>query len=276
MWYLTLALNKFFDLMLIPFQSVHPFWPLLIFSLPLGILMLIVFRYTSNQRGIKEAKDRIKAHLLEIRIFKDDLRILFSAQKNIVLWNLKYICHALRPMLFMIVPIAVILIQLEGWFGYRPLKPGESAIVSVKMTEGKEEVLSNISLEVDRGLVVETRPLRVFKEREVSWRIRANEPGEHNLVVRTSDSMFQKQVVVSDGRLVRVSPRVVAASSLGDTFVNPGEKPIADSAVVQRIEVDYPSRSIKIFGQEMHWLLVFFILSLMFGFMLKRAFRVEI
>src|SRR5919108_4002002 len=121
MGYFNLYLSRFFDLLLNPFQYLDPLWPLLIFSFVTGIIMLVIYRYTSNQKGIKETKDRIKAYLLEIRLFKDDLGILLSAQKNILRHNLTYMKHAVKPMLFMIIPVLLILIQLEGWFGRKPL-----------------------------------------------------------------------------------------------------------------------------------------------------------
>ncbi|SRR5579884_435673 len=275
MWYFNLYLSRFFELLLSPFQLLNPFWSLFVFSLITGILMLVIFRYTSNQKEIREAKEQIKAHLLEIRLFKDDLRILFSAQKSILLYNLKYMKHALRPMLFMIVPVAIILIQLDGWFGYRPLKQGESAIISVKLSDNSMGALSNISIESSKGLIVETPPLRIHSENEVDWRILVNELGEHKLIFNVLGHTFQKGVIVSNGRLVRVSPRVVA-SNLWDTLLNPGEESIVKNSLVKRIEIDYPSRSIGIFGWKIHWLVVFFVLSIVFGFAFKGLLGVEI
>jgi uncharacterized membrane protein (DUF106 family) len=275
MWYFNLYLSRFFELLLSPFQLLNPFWSLFVFSLITGILMLVIFRYTSNQKEIREAKEQIKAHLLEIRLFKDDLRILFSAQKSILLYNLKYMKHALRPMFFMIVPVAIILIQLDGWFGYRPLKQGESAIISVKLSDNSMDALSNISIESSKGLIVETPPLRIHSENEVDWRILVNELGEHKLIFNVLGHTFQKGVIVSNGRLVRVSPRVVA-SNLWDTLLNPGEESIVKNSLVKQIEIDYPSRSIGIFGWKIHWLVVFFVLSIVFGFAFKGLLGVEI
>jgi len=37
-------------------------------SLVIGLVMVVVFRYTSDQKAIHVAKDRLKAHLLALRI----------------------------------------------------------------------------------------------------------------------------------------------------------------------------------------------------------------
>ena len=275
MWTINSVLNSFFDLLITPFRGVHPLWYLFVLSLLTGILMLLIFRYTSNQKKIKETKDKIKAYLIEVRIFNEDLGILLSAQKNLLFYNAKYLIHALKPILFMIVPVSIILIQLQGWFGYRPLAVGESTILKVKVTDEGKKVLSHFAIAVDKGIVIETPPLRNPEEAEVAWRIRANEIGEHTIIIKAQDYSFQKKVVISDKRLARVSPSVVGSSPLEIIF-NPGEKPIKENSLIKRIEVGYPTRSIEIFGWKTHWLVLFFVLSIISGFAFKGVFGVEL
>jgi hypothetical protein len=258
-----------------PLSNVHPFWYLFVFSFLTGMLMLLIFRYTSNQKKIKETKDKIKAHLLEIRIFNDDLGVLLSAQKNLLFYNAKYLMHALRPLLFMMVPILIILIQLQGWFGYRPLAIGESTLLKVKVTDEGKKVLSDFAVEVDKGIVIETPPLRNPEEAEVDWRILAKELGEHTIIIKAKDYAFQKKMVVSGERFTRVSPNVVASNPL-EIILNPGEKPIPKNPLIKRIEVGYPSRLIEIFGWKTHWLVLFFVFSIISGFTLKGVFGVEL
>ena len=105
MHYFNFILNKFFDVLFFPFQSLAPFWPLLFISVLTGILMLLAFRYTSNQEAIRKEKEKIKAHLMEMRIFKDDLAILMSAFIKVLLYNAKYMKHLIKLMFFLILPI---------------------------------------------------------------------------------------------------------------------------------------------------------------------------
>lgn len=273
---MNFALSNLFDTLLSPLEPVGAFWSLTIFSIITGISMLLVFRYTSNQSSIKNVKNKMKAHLLELRLFKDDLRVMFSALKLILKHNFRYMFYALKPMLFMIVPVVFILIQMDGWYGSRPLKPGEAAIVSLKVSDKGSNMLNDISLEVTKGLTVETLPLRIMREREVDWRIKANEPGEHYLIFNVAGEKLRKKVVVFNDKLIRISPRTVNAKIFGDVIINPGEKPITKKSIVEMIEVEYPSRSIAVLGWNLHWLIVFCIVSIVAGFALKNLFGVEI
>lgn len=273
MSFVNWLLRGLFDLLLSPFQTLPPSLPLLLFSLLTAALMLITFGLTSDQEAIRETKRKMMAHFLEIRLFKDEFRILFSAQGKIALYSLKYLGCAVRPALWLLLPVTLLLLHLDGWFGYRPLRVGETAIVSIMTFDPSMNVLSQISIETSEGLVVETRPLRILERGQVDWRVRATQRGEQSVMVNVSGREFRKKIVTGDARLVRVSPRRIA-SGLWNTFWNPGEDPV--DFPLRQIEVTYPSRSIKCLGWEMHWLTVFFLSTILFSFLLKPVFRVEI
>jgi hypothetical protein len=276
MWYVNSVLSYLFDLVMTPFQPLNPLLSLFFFSLLTGIFMLLVFRYTSDQKGIKETKDKIKAYLLEIRIFKDNLSIQLSAQKKLLIYNAIYMKHAIRPVLFMIVPVAIVIIQMDAWYGRRPLRPGDSTIVSIQVSdEGRSKLLSNTSIEVEKGMTVEKPSLRIFETGELDRTIRAGEAGVHRIRVTVAGHSFPKDVIVSDGRLARVSALSVNSGSWR-AILTPGAEALSENAFLKRIEVCYPSRSVEIFDWKIHWLIVFFIFTTVIAFSLKKFFKVEI
>jgi hypothetical protein len=46
--------------------------------------------------------------------------------------------------------------------------------------------------------------------------------------------------------------------------------------LVQAIEVTYPKAQLWLGGLDIHWLLAFFVLTVLFGLVLKRPLRVEL
>jgi uncharacterized membrane protein (DUF106 family) len=257
------------------FQSLHPFWPLMAVSLITGVFMLLLFRVTSNQKEISTVKNLIKAHLLEIRLFKDDLRVLLSAQKSIFFYNLKYLLYGIKPMLFMIVPVVILLIHLDAWFGWRPIRVGEPVLLAVHISDQGSAALSEAELTTSPGLTVETPSLRIPASREIDWRLRANAPGEHQAIIRVGRETLSKSITVSDGRLRRVSSSRVSPK-FWNIFFHPGEAPLARDSQVNRIDVGYPSASVQVLNWNLHWILVFFVVSTLGGFALKGVFKVEI
>lgn len=272
--YFNGLVSYLFGLLIRPFESMSPLWTLTIYSLLIGILMLLIFRYTSDQQKIRDAKSKIRAYIFELSLFKNEIGIVLSAQKNIFIHNLKYIKYALKPMLFMVIPLVVILIQLESWYGHRPLRPDETAVVSLKLREVGDSI-PDATLTTGEGVDVETPPLRIPEEREVDWRIRAQKPGTHELKFNVSGEDFIQKVMVSADDIAQTSP-LVSASDVKSLLLNPALKPLPEGSLVERISIDYPANSIEIYKWHVHWLVVVFVLSIVFGFALKGLFRVEI
>lgn len=269
------GLSGLFDLLLSPLRSLNPWIPMAVVSLLTGFLMLFIYRKVSNQDGIARVKNRIKAHLLELRLFKNDLGVSLRAQGRILAANLKYIGYAFKPLLVMIVPVMLILIQLNDWFGSRPLAVGESALVKARLAEGFSPIETDLRLEAPGGLVLEAGPLRIEEDREVDWRIRAEAPGVHELVLRWGAGSAVKKVVAGDARLARISTARVR-SDVWREISHPGERSLPGDGPLTTVEVRYPERRLDLFGTGVHWLVAYFVLSLVLGFAFKGLFKVTI
>lgn len=269
------AFGKIFDFIFLPFRALDPWAAMIAVSFLTGLLMLFVFRRTSNQEGIRGAKDKIKAHLLELRLYKDSLAQQLNSQGKILRANFRYIGYALKPMLIMIVPVMLILIQLNLWFGSRPLDIGQTALVKIKLTSRANPLQTDIRLETPAGVAVETPALRIEDEREIAWRVRAAENGVHVLTFRFGDAVFTKVLSVGQGRLSRINA-VKPSSAFWSQVFNPGEKPLPKGAPIESVEIAYPPLRLSLFGWRMHWLVAFFALSIAFGFAFKGVFKVEI
>jgi uncharacterized membrane protein (DUF106 family) len=267
--------GRLFDAILYPFRGLNPWIAIIVLSFATAIFMLLIYRAVSDQKGIRTAKDRIAAHLLELRLYRDNMPVTFRAQGSILGWNGRYMLHAIRPMLVMIVPLALVLIQLDVRFGQAPLAPGESAILKLRLKQEYRPSQVAARLESFAGSETETSPLRIDDEREISWRLRAKSPGIHALAIRVNDETLTKRLVVGPAPLIAVSPARVG-SRWYDLLLNPYEPPLLESSAVQSIEIGYPPNRLMLFGWRIHWLVAFFVLSVLLGFALKGVIKVEI
>lgn len=254
---------------------MNPWVAMIIVSFMTGLLMLFIFRFTSNQKEIKKVKNKIKAHLLELRLYKDSLSISLKAQGNILRCNLKYISYSAKPMLVMIIPIILILIQLNFWFGYESLAPGQKAIFKVKLKDNYNPLEIDLNVESSSGLTIETLPLRMDEENEINWRISAKEKGIHNLNIILKGERITKTVAVAQKPLSKISP-IKICRNLIDELLYPVEAPIKSDMPIKSLEITYPTRSMNLFGWHIHWLIVYFALSIIFGFAFKGILKIEI
>ena len=205
----NLIITRTFDVLHLPVSLLSPFWALSVVSLLTGIVMLLIFGKVSNQDAIKEIKNKIRANLIAIRLFKEDVLILFKIQGHILRETFFYMKYALIPILVMILPVLIILIQLNLRYGARPIEVGEHVLVKVKVVDGSLlSNPSNVTLAADVGVVIETPPVRVLSDKEVTWRIRGKQPGKHSIVIRIGDHAVEKEVCVGSASDTVSSRRV--------------------------------------------------------------------
>ena len=93
-------------------------------SLIVGLVMVVVFRYTSDQKAIRVAKDHLKAHLLALRLFQDQIPVVLRSYGRIVLATGHYLRLAFKPLLFVIVPLIFLIVQLDRYLGSMPIEAG--------------------------------------------------------------------------------------------------------------------------------------------------------
>jgi len=261
---------------------MNPWIGMILISFLTALLMLFVFRFTSNQEGIRQVKNKIKAHLLELRLFKDSLSLSFRAQGNILRYNLKYISYSAKPLLVMIIPLILILIQLNLWFGYEALIPGQETILKVKLEEGQNPFDINLALEPSSNFEIQTPPLRIEEGIEINWRLQAREKGVHDLTFIVNGQRITKKVAVAQRPLSKISPLKVRRNFINE-LINPGEPTLPRDLPIKTIEVKYPAKDMNLFGWNIPWLLgippwliAYFALSIIFGFVFKGIFKVEI
>jgi uncharacterized membrane protein (DUF106 family) len=268
------VLRKLFDVVLYPVRDWPPLLSLAIISLTAGIAMLLVVKATSNQTKLAEVKRRIHAGLFEIRLFNDDLGAIFKAQGEILRHNVSYVGLTLVPAMWMLVPFVLIAAQLQFHYGYRGLEPGETTLLTVELADSDRDDRPDVTLEAPPGIRVITPAVWTPQRNELTWRIAGESPGSFELAIHLDGNTFAKSVEVSDA-IVRRSPERVEPVFWKE-LLYPAEPPLPDGGLVRSIRLDYPDREISLFGFGLHWMIWFFILSIVFAFALRNRFGVTI
>jgi hypothetical protein len=269
------ALRPAFDLLLAPFAAGPPIVPVTLVSLLVSILMLVVFKHTSDQAALAAVKRRIHAGLFEIRLFNDDLRAILRAQGEILRTNLTYLRLTLWPMVFLLPPLVLIIAQLQFHYGYEGLRPGERTLVSVDL----DPAVSGpgrppARLEVPAGLRLELGDVWVKSESQLVWRLAAERDGDYELGLDVAGTRLTKTVRVTP-RTVRLSPVRVDGGFLSQ-LLYPAEPPLPAGGPVRAVHLSYPEREVSVLGHPMHWMIPFFVLSIAFAFALRGLFKVTI
>ena len=272
--WINVPINALAGFLLTPIIAALPGWlSNTIISAVVGVVLLIIFKYTSNQRAIGRIRDDIKANMLTLKLFKDSMSVTLKAEGRVFAGAGLLLLHAIRPMLVMIVPVSLLLAQLGMWYQSRPLLPGEETVVTMKLNGNIETPWPNVAIESIPAADIRTGPVRVFNEREICWKIKASEAGRHRIIFQVDQQRVEKELAIGSG-FMRVSAKR-PGWHWADILLYPWEKPFGPDSLVQSISINYPDRLSKTSGTDW-WLIYFFVASLVFALIFKPFLKVRI
>jgi len=228
-------------------------------SILAGIGILLVFRYTSNTAAVRRAKGVAQAHLLEFRLFMDDPVLVLRAQRDLIVANLRFMKLMLRPFLWMLIPMGLLLAVLEGFYGHAPLRVGDAAIITARVNRAD----APLSLRAPAELAVETPPVHVLADGQVSWRIRPWRAATTELQI-LDDSQAISMRVSSGTGIHFLSER---RGSVWSLLLYPTEAPLSGNEIAW-IEIRYPPATVL----HLHWLIWFLAISAITALALRRRF----
>lgn len=254
------------DLVLSPLASLPPLAVLTGAALATALVVLAVMRLTSNQAAVATVKRRIHASLLEMRLYNDDVRALLRAQGDVLAQNARYIGLSLVPLVITAVPLTFAIAQLQAWYGYAGLTPG----IETTVTATFDRPVAAVPTLKTSALEVVGVPRYFPTRHEVVWKVVPRIPGGSVLTVVTSEgATIEKTLqVAGDGVTARRSPSRDRAS-FWQQLLYPSEAPLDPATGVTSIAVPYGERAFPVAGLELHWLIAYLGLSLVFVLALR-------
>jgi len=275
-------LRPIFDVVQAPFSGLSPLVGITIWSIPVGIFALWVFKKTSNQERIAAVKSKIYACLFEIRLFNDDIRAILRAQGEILKHVLHYQGLALVPMIFILPPLVLLMVQLHAFYGFRGLEPGGQAMLTAVMDDDWRVTWSNhrppMNLELPEGLHAVTPAVWVPELGEFSWQIGIDDWGDYDVALHLDKAVINKRLRATES-VVRLSPTRPDRSFFGQ-LEWPSEPPLPSDSSIKEITLSYPEGTVTLAGWSFQWsfawMVVFFILTMVVAVVLKGPMGVEL
>jgi len=243
---LNRALTWLFDAVMGPLDPMAPLAGLTLLSLATAVAVLVAFKWTADQRALVASKRAMQAALFEMRLFNDDLAALLRAQGEVLRQTLTYLRLSLAPTLWLLVPLAALMLHMEFRFGYTGLTAGEAALIKVRLADSAS-VRADALLESPDAVKVETPAVLLPSEREIAWRIRPRTAGSYELR---------------------------PARGFVNQLLYPSETPLPDGSGLIAITIAYPERPFFVAGWDIGWAGVYLALTLVFALALKGAFGV--
>lgn len=268
------AVTAVFDVLLIPFGD-HRTAGLMGISAATGVLLMFLFRATSNPEGIRATRDAFKAHILEMRIYQDDVVLILKGLGSALYANLRYLRVVLKPLLILGLVVASIFFQLDERYGRSALAPGDETLLTVTLRDGVDPMNAPISVAApDGGVVVDAKPVRVPDRREINWRLKTVKSGVHPVSVTVYDTAYRFPIVAQHGNEPLGYER--RAHSLSDPLLHPALPAIPRNSAVQSVRLRYPGASYPLVFGRTNWIVVFIVCSFLGAMVPKIVFRIQV
>lgn len=286
-------LNGLFDLILWPFERIGFAASLIAISGIFGVLALVLFKRISWQAGIKATKDRIKGHLIEIRIYQDDLWGVVKSIAKILARNFQYLFLNFWPILPLIPFFLVLTAQFVVRYAYDPVPvqdpeewmSGRGVTLQVEMAKGHERRIDELTVTLPEGLVAMTPLVPIAAEGRAFQEIVAVEPGEYELELRLGEDPAEiKRLVAGEERARAMQPRRVNAASWYNiidpdncAFLWPAEESFAADSPYRSVVFTYPHRKQPyLMDGELGVMVSIILFSILFGIVAIKPLGVHI
>jgi len=253
---------------------MSPLLIVVVLSIVVGLAMVVLFGYTSDQKAIARAKDQLKAHLLAVRLYRDQLDVVMGSYGKVLRGTGRYLRLAFKPLLYVIIPITILIVQLDRTLGLCAIQLNAPFLLTVRT--GNADALNTVALELPPEINSDAPPVHVPASDEVVWRLVANQEGSYEVKISVDGQTATKTVRVSS-QLTRVSPIRLRDHFWERIFVS-GESALPGNGPIESISVDYPARDVPLgfAGYKMNWIWLFFILSMIAGFIFKELLGIQI
>ena len=269
------------------FLFTSPLAIVVVLSLVVGLLMVVLFGYTSDQKAIGIAKDQLKAHLLAVRLYRDQIPVVMGSYGKILRGTGRYLKLAFKPLLYVIIPITLLMVQVDRYLGAMPILPQAPFLLTVHFngrTGGIDKIgdesgndkdaMNNVTLDLPAEIAMTAPPVHIAADSDIVWRLVGSKEGKYSVKITASGQTTEKAVCLGSN-LPRISI-IRMRGKFWERLFSSAESALPENSPIESISINYPDRNIEIAGYGMNWIWLFFILSMVAGFIFKELLGIQI
>jgi uncharacterized membrane protein (DUF106 family) len=252
----------------------------IVLSLIVGLLMVVLFGYTSDQKAIGIAKDQLKAHLLAVRLYRDQIPVVMGSYGKILRGTGRYLKLAFKPLLYVIIPITLLMVQVDRYLGATPIATNAPFLLTVHLaaTAGSDAT-NDATLDLPAEITMTAPAVHVAAENEIVWRLVGSKEGKYEVRIAVGQTAGAAATVTKTVCVGSDLPRISTVRLRGhfwERMFSSAEPALPENSPIDSISINYPDRNIEIVGYGMNWIWLFFILSMVAGFIFKELLGIQI
>jgi len=246
------ALNFVFG----PLLNLPSLWVVIIMSFLISLIIVVIYKYATNQSLMKQLKDEIKALQKQMKELKSEPEKAMAVQKQAMQTNMKYMMQSMKATLITFIPIIILFGWLQAHLAYAPLLPGEEFNVYVTLEEGAK---GNITINVPDGITALGEKTKKVDNGQVVFKMKgdAKEYSAPPLEFVFGDKTYSKNVIITN-----------------EKTYEPPLSQFKDSPVKSVLLGNKSETMLNLFGWKIGWLGTYIIFALIFSMLLRKVMKV--
>ncbi|OIO66319.1 hypothetical protein AUJ68_01200 [Candidatus Woesearchaeota archaeon CG1_02_57_44] len=230
-----------------------PAWQaILIVALLLTLGLTLAYKHLTDQKLMKQLREDIKKYQVEARAQRSNPEEMMRINAKAMEVNMQYMRHSMRPTLFTMIPIIILIGYLHAHLVYEPLQPDVPFDVTLHFLPGAQ---GSVTLDVPHGMEsLSGSVLPIIADKTVYTM--QGDPGTYQLAFTYGSRAYTKNIIITTQRFYE-PPVQTYEGDLKDITV--------------QMEYLHPFGDLGIFGWHPGWLGVYIIFSIIFSTLLRKG-----
>jgi uncharacterized membrane protein (DUF106 family) len=174
-----------------PLLTLNSFWVILIVSVIVSIITTLIYKYTTDQKKLKELKKETKSCQEKLKLNASNPEKSLKIQGDMMKLNVEYMKSSFKPMFFTIIPVLLFF----GWLGanlaFIPLQPETPFSINVTVLEN---VQAEISLILPSELSMDDEETKTAQI-NLGWQGIKGPVGQYDLILKNEET--QEEQIIS-------------------------------------------------------------------------------
>ncbi len=241
--------------------NLPPLAAILVLSVIISAVTTVVYKYTTNQKVMKEIKDDVKRMQAEIRTTKEPGRAA-QLQKEMMKRSMQQMNSSWKSMLVTIIPLFLLFGWMQTHLAYNPISPGEEFTATAYFAQEAE---GNITLSATKSLNILTEPVQEIKGGKAAWSLKGEKEGSYTLSYSFENELYTQNILVTNE--FRYESPILAKP-----------KSIKKDSRVERIVINLkslqPFGDVALLGWKPGWLATYIIFSIVTSILFRKWLKI--
>lgn len=226
-------------------------------SLVITALVTIVYKFTTNQKKMKELKDRQKALQKEYKKNMSNQKKAMEINSELMKVNMEYMKHSFKSTIYTFLPLIIIFSWMNSHFGYEQIRPEQTFAI---IAEFKDTAQGDVKISIPNSLQLSTTSNSTQPAKgKVIWKLRGTE-GSHIINLTYDQELYQQKILITNDWKY-------------EEPVQKGQKYSDIKQIKTDLKSTRPLEGVPIIG-GLNWLWTYIIISILASILLRKWMKV--